>query len=235
MQPTSDQPDLTGKGVYTIDAVARLAQVRSLNARRWSVGRSGSYSARPILVNPAYSIDGSYYLTFQQLIEIHVIGQFRSHGVSTKMIRAATEIAARDYGVDHPFAIKDFFQTDGKRLFTNAAKKISGTKMSKRVMHEISTGQAVFEDIVRNYFVNIEFAAARAVRYWPLGQRRGIVIDPKRSFGRPIDATSGISTYVLYKMRMAGSPIDAIARWYDVPTRVVEAAIQFEESVHSVV
>jgi hypothetical protein len=31
-----------------------------------------------------------------------------------------------------------------------------------------------------------------AARWWPLGRTRGIVIDPKRQFGQPIDDATGV-------------------------------------------
>jgi uncharacterized protein (DUF433 family) len=57
-----------------------------------------------------------------------------------------------------------------------------------------------------------------------------IVIDPRRSFGRPTVHGSGVMTHVLTDRIDAGETVDELARDYDISPEMVEAAILFEKA-----
>ncbi len=65
---------------------------------------------------------------------------------------------------------------------------------------------------------------------FPLGlDRRSLVIDPARAFGRPVATESGIPAEVLADaVAVEGSVADA-ARAYEVPISVVKDAVRFRE------
>jgi uncharacterized protein (DUF433 family) len=75
----------------------------------------------------------------------------------------------------------------------------------------------------------LEFENDFAARWWPLGRKRGIVIDPKRQFGQPIDDTSGVPTVVLANAAEAEGSITKAARAFMVPRASVRRAVAFEE------
>jgi uncharacterized protein (DUF433 family) len=68
-------------------------------------------------------------------------------------------------------------------------------------------------------------------RWWPLGHRRMVVVDPQRAFGAPIVVNSGIPTATLaLAAGREGSPRE-VTRWYPVTEREVRDAIAFERSL----
>lgn len=223
---------LIGKGLYTISEAARILQMRTETVRRWVTGyyfgRNGHKRFSPPLIQLP-SIDGinEVFLTFQNLIELLFIRLFHKEGVSLPTIRAAASEAQRDFNSDHPFAVKQF-DTDGRGIFaTLEYKDIEGVTKSK-VLKDLKLSQMVIDEIARPYFRNLEYSDLGVIRYYPLGTNKGIVLDPKRSFGKPIDEASGVSTYVLYQMARTGEETRDIAKWYGVSEESVSSAIEYE-------
>jgi uncharacterized protein (DUF433 family) len=230
-----------GKGIYSVSDAARIiratqiASAQTLALRRWIGAHRNGHNGKtkysePMLLHGAQHVDGEYYLTFLQLIEARMIGAFRDLGVSMSTIRAAVHVLAEEYGVEHPFALKRLW-TDGKRFYTDLLpKRLKDIHhmSDKQATHDILSGQYVF-DIAHEYFLqNVDYASDIAGRLWPLGHERGIVMDPHRSFGRPIDSESGVSSYVLYAMRKGGTPEADVANWYGVKPTAVRASVEFE-------
>ena len=152
---------------------------------------------------------------------------FHGEGVSIYTIRAAALEAQRDFNNTHPFSVKQF-DTDGKGIFaTLEYKKIEGITRSK-VLKDLKLSQIVMDEIARPYFRNLEYGDIGVIRYYPLGAEKGIVLDPKRSFGKPIDEASGVSTYVLYQMAKTGEARQDIAAWYGVSEESVSHAVEYE-------
>ncbi len=56
--------------------------------------------------------------------------------------------------------------------------------------------QAEFARIVEPFRKKLEFSGSD-ITWWPLGKERHIVVDPKRNFGQPSAARSGVPTGVL--------------------------------------
>jgi uncharacterized protein (DUF433 family) len=67
------------------------------------------------------------------------------------------------------------------------------------------------------------------MRWWPMGHKRLVVIDPARAFGAPIVAKGGVPTRVLYFSARAERSQKAAAAIYDVPLRAVRDAVAFEK------
>lgn len=223
---------LLGKGLYSISEAARILQMRADTVRRWvtgySFGRNGHKRYSPPLIQLS-TIDGvsEVFLTFQNLIELLFIRLFHREGVSLYTIRAAALEAQADFNSRHPFAVKQF-DTDGKGIFaTLEFKDIEGITKSK-VLKDLRLSQMVIDEIARPYFKNLEYSDLGVIRYYPLGTEKGIVLDPKRSFGKPIDEASGVATYVLYQMARTGEAPRDIAAWYGVSEEAVSNAIEYE-------
>lgn len=90
-------------------------------------------------------------------------------------------------------------------------------------------GQYLMQKVIEPSLKELEFEDEMAARWWPLGKARGIVIDPKRQFGQPIDNATGVPTVVLAQAaRAEGSPA-AAARRFMVPLSSVTRALAFEQ------
>jgi uncharacterized protein (DUF433 family) len=67
------------------------------------------------------------------------------------------------------------------------------------------------------------------IRWWPLGEKRLVVLDPTRNFGRPIVARHGVPTEVLASAAKASGSIGEVTRWFEVAEREVRDAVEYEQ------
>jgi uncharacterized protein (DUF433 family) len=228
---------LLNVGLYTIPEAARFIGVATPKLRRWVEGyRLRSDGVRrfsgPIISRDFPELVKQHILTFDDLIELKLISIFRSEGLSLQYIRSVAKFAAEKLKTNHPFAVRRF-HTDGKRLFLEMEKEhgSDGELSRQRILAELPQSQLVMDEVAIPFFKKLDYEDQRVFRYWPLGREKGVVLDPKRSFGKPIDSQSGVPTFALYEMSLSGESIEAIARWYGASCSAVTAAIEYEKSL----
>ena len=95
---------------------------------------------------------------------------------------------------------------------------------------EIVKRQHVFAQIIKPFLRELQFAEdSGLVGWWPLGEKRHVVLDPKRNFGRPIVARHGVPTEVLASAAKAAGSVAEVARWYEVTEVEIHDAVEFEQ------
>lgn len=215
-------------GIYSIPEAARLTDVSTWRIRRWMRGyefkaTTGQHSSPPLWKGELEPIDHALALGFHDLIEVRCVNALLQAGVSWPTLRRAHEHATKLVGHPHPFSTGRF-ATDGQTVFLRFCKETSGESVWD--MRDI---QRVFEEIITPFLRNVEFSKNDiAFRWWPMGQAHQIVLDPQRSFGRPIVAKHGVPTAVLAAAMKAEGNIKSVAQWYAVSTVEVEEAVAFE-------
>lgn len=227
-----DSSRYVGVGLYTFPEAARIVGINPAKLRRWvSQYRrktpGAEYLSKPVISRSFQ--DGEHILTFLELVDLLFIKLFREQGVSMQVIRQAAEEAARRFDTPYPFAVKRF-DTDGKRIFAT----LKAESQVERVVLELGKGQMVFDAIVRPLFRKLDYQnGGDALRYWPLDRQGRVVLDPQRSFGKPIDAETGVPARALYDAVLAGGgqPPETGTRWFGVPLEAVQAAVKFERSL----
>jgi uncharacterized protein (DUF433 family) len=217
---------LIGHGVYTIPEAGRLTGVSRRSIRRWALGyqyvRHGEHRQLPPVIRAEFHRAAMPpVLSFLDLQELRFLHAFRTRGVTWYTLRLAHERARQWVGRDHPFATGQF-RTDGERILTEVATK-SGDPALADMLH----GQLWFKRIVERYLSGLEFEKDEAARWFPERSRR-VVLDPERSFGQPITVREGVPTLVLAKTYKAENSYSRVARWYEVETASVRAAVEFE-------
>ena len=144
---------------------------------------------------------GTVGLGFLDLIELRYVKALVEAGVSWHVLRAAHARASEVLRVAHPFATKRFF-TDGLTILTRIADP---------ALLDVVGNQVAFSRILNRYLAGgegLDFDDDNmAARWWPMGKKRLVVIDPELSFGQPIVSTEGVPTAVLYKAYLAESGI----------------------------
>lgn len=222
-----------GKGVYSLAEAERLARVSRYRIRRWTRGYTYRYKGEVRHIPPIIAGDGEQtssdgpLLTFLDLLEVRFLDAFLEHGVSWKTIRIAAWNAQMMLGRHHPFSTR-IFKTDG---LTILAEMVKGT--DDKVLLDLVKNQYVFAQIVAPYlYEGIEFNAFDdPERWWPLGKRYTVVIDPERGFGAPIAARSGVPTRILANAVKVERSLEFVAKWYEVTLREVRDAVKFEEQL----
>lgn len=223
---------LIGAGVYALPEAERMTGIPRKRIRRWLEGYHFTSSGRRHFMGPAVRSTlhrdvGELALTFSDLLEIRFLDAFLQHGLKWKDIRVAAE-RARDYlGRPHPFSSR-LFKTDGRAILLEILRPGDDARLLNLV-----TDQWEFDRVVSPMlYAGIEFGDFdEPRRWWPMGRKRPVVIDPERSFGAPIVADEGVPTAILARSFVAEGTQRMVAAIYDVSIRSVRAAIAYENSL----
>jgi uncharacterized protein (DUF433 family) len=180
--------------------------------------------AKPIVTPPA----GGTALSFVNLMEVLALSGFRSRGVSMQKLRRALAYVRRAMQVEHPLATERIL-SDGVELFW---------EYQERHSHEIVLvnvgrgGQRAFPEAVMRYLREVEWGRDTvASRWWPGAKVAGegeVVVDPRRAFGSPVIAGTGIRTEDVFLRFSAGEPLVQLADDYGLTVDQAEAAIRAE-------
>src|SRR5438552_6308760 len=169
-------------------------------------------------------IDDKLALSFRDLLELRFVDAFIKAGVSWTTMRRAHTKAQDELKTTHPFCSKRI-ATDGKSILLKQAREDSDEALLNLV-----TEQREFSRIVQDFLKELEFSGDDIV-WWPLGKDRQIVVDPRRNFGQPTVAKSGVPATTLARSVKANSSIDIVARWYQVQRDEIHDAVEFETSL----
>jgi len=221
-------PDnLIGIGLYTPAEAGRLVQISAAKINRWLRGHTVEKKQYDRLWKPQIDLgEQGIILGFRDLMEIRVASEFIKLGLSAQKVRQAILLAQDLLEDEHPLSTSRF-KTDGRSVFLQV---IEGDGQTKFV--DLFKSQYAFHEILKRSLKNIEYdGEGIPARWWMLGKSHSIVIDPARSFGRPIEAETSIPAEVLASAATAEGSIEAAARGWDVPVRAVKRAIAFVEEM----
>jgi uncharacterized protein (DUF433 family) len=217
------QDNLLGVGFYTAIDAQRLISVPARTLRRWLLGhRHRAGVTDPLWAPGVPQYSNKLELSFGDLMEARFVKAFLEAGVSLQGIRFALIQARQIFEVERPFATQ-MFRTDGKRIFLDLTRD-----HGDEALVDLTRFQHAFRSIVAPSFKDIEFDAGRAARWWPAGEQHGILVDPARSFGKPIIAEFGVPTDVLADCYKLTKSVHAVARDFDVTEKAVREAVSFE-------
>jgi len=217
-------------GIYGVPEAARLTKVSPGKIRRWIKGydfRKGEARRHSdaVWTGAVPPLDGKVALGFLDLMEIRFVDAFLRAGVSWKTMRRAHQLARQEIGSDHPFCT-DRFATDGRRILLIPARE-----NADEALLDLLSNQAEFQRIVAPFLTQLEFMEDHLARWWPMGRKRNVVVDPTRNLGQPTAAKSGVPTGVLARSVKANDSVETVARWYEVLPEEVRDAVEFEASL----
>jgi uncharacterized protein (DUF433 family) len=230
-----------GTGIYTLPEAARLINVPARKIHRWLYGyhyskKSGEAVTQAFsspLWLPQLSKDDyeAEVIGFNDLLEVRFVSAFVAHGLPLVVVRRCLETARAIFGVDYPMT-SGSFKTDGKTIFAEAIEQ----SVKEGALLDLKSRQLAFRDVISpSLYAGIEYDGKRATKWYPQGRSQHVVLDPSRQFGSPIIDDAGIPTDVLFASFLAeGASAQAVvqtSRVYDVPSRLVKAAIRFEQSL----
>jgi uncharacterized protein (DUF433 family) len=218
-----------GIGIYTVPEASRLSGVSSQRIRRWLKGYSfptqtGVKFSPSVWIPQLPQIDGKLALSFRDLIEVRFVEAFLQEGVNWKSIRTASLKAMDWFKTSHPFSTRRF-STDGKTIFTELIREAKD-----EALIDLVSDQYAFKKLLAPILKGLEFDNNyQTIRWWPLGERRRVVLDPNRSFGQPIVSVEGVPTAILAKAFEVEKSINKVCRWYEVSKESIRDAIEFEK------
>jgi uncharacterized protein (DUF433 family) len=74
----------------------------------------------------------------------------------------------------------------------------------------------------------LRFEEHIASKWYPLGELKHIVLDPKIRFGQPCISTTRIPTETIWELYEAGDSTKDISRLYEIPEEFVLNSIEYE-------
>jgi uncharacterized protein (DUF433 family) len=150
-------------------------------------------------------------LSFVNLTEVLALSGFRESGISMQKIRRALDYVGREMNVEHPLATQRIL-SDGVELFWEYQEKHRGDLL---LVNIVRGGQRAFPEAVMRYVREIEWGRdSFASRWWPGAPEAGaghVVVDPRRAFGSPVIAGTGIRTEDVFLRFSAGEPLAELA------------------------
>jgi uncharacterized protein (DUF433 family) len=221
------KPDfsLVGVGLYTPAEAARLTGISGHKIVRWLRGHTISGKSYPRLWKSQIDIgNDATYLGFLDLVQMRVADAFIEAGLSPQKVRKAIEYGREIVRADYPFASARF-RTDGRTVVLHVLEAGQDDKL----IDLFKGGQYLMHRVIEPSLKGLEFEDDFAVRWWPDGKSKGIVVDPARQFGQPIDNSTGVPTAVLANAVHAEGSIARAARVYSVPVSSVRRAVAFEQ------
>jgi len=217
-------PDtLIGIGLYTPAEAGKLVQISPAKINRWLRGHHVKSQQYDPLWTPQVDLgEQGIILGFRDLMEIRVASAFIEQGLSAQKVRQAIQLARELIKDERPLSTSRF-QTDGRSVFLQVVEGDGQTKFI-----DLFKSQYAFHEILKRSLRNIEYDAEGVpARWWVFGKTRSIVVDPARSFGRPIEAETSVPAEVLAAAAEAEGSVEAAARAWDVPVRAIKRAVAF--------
>jgi uncharacterized protein (DUF433 family) len=223
------EPSLLNTGLYSVPEAARLTRVSIGKIRRWLKGynfKSGEsvHHSDAVWQGELEPLENKLALSFRDLLELRFVDAFIHAGVSWRTMRRAHTKAQDELKTTHPFC-SNRIATDGKRILLRQAEEDSD-----EALIDLVTNQREFSRIVQSFLKELEFSG-KDIIWWPLGKERQIVLDPKRNFGQPIVARSGVPAQTIARSVKANSSEEMVANWYEVQADEVRDAVEWEASL----
>jgi uncharacterized protein (DUF433 family) len=222
------EPDssLLNTGLYTVPEAARLTRVSVGKIRRWLKGydfKRGErvYHSSAVWQGELNPIRNKLALSFRDLLELRFVDAFIRVGVSWRTMRRAHSKAQKELRTTHPFC-SNRIATDGRSILLR-----QGEEDFDEALINLATDQGEFSRIVETFLKELEFSGNDVI-WWPLGKERQIVLDPKRNFGQPSAARSGVPTRVLARSVKTNGSVETVSHWFEVSEREVRDVMEFE-------
>ena len=212
-------------GIDTIPDAARILGLPLSRLRRWlKDSEAGMVEDAPARYGmTALGIEGKgreKHMDFLSLIELYTIMRLRELGVSFNTIRRAREDLAARIGVAHPFATQSLF-VDGAKVLTE----------NDSLHYELGTnGQIAICKVLEPFWRKVDFETSTQMAecFHPQGRDRHVVVDPRRSFGRPVVSDTSITTEALASLYRGGESVEGLTQQFRLNESEIQDALEFE-------
>jgi uncharacterized protein (DUF433 family) len=166
-------------------------------------------------------------MSWTNLAEAHVLSALRRHHkVSMPSIRRALGYVKREYRWRHPL-IEAGFKTDGVNLFVEeVGTLVNASEEGQTAIRESLA--AYLERLVWNRGDSLASSLFPFVRQHDPREPKHVLIDPRRSFGRPVIAGTGVPTSAVADRFFAGESPEHLAVDFRLTEDQVLEAVRYE-------
>lgn len=210
--------------MYTFKEVARLSGISVSTVRNWLCGyTTEDRQVSPLLKAPP----DATCCSFINLIEVIVAARFRkAEHTKYEVVKHAYENAKKLFPVEYPFA----------------SSKLKLEAVGGHIVHMIKEGgsfqaidtpeQYTIPNLVMEIIEQLEFELELASRWYPLGKKIPIVVDPYISSGVPVIEGRSITIENIEKRFYSGKQTwDFIASDLELPIDVIQEVLRFAPKV----
>lgn len=211
-----------GIGIYTVPDLAEILNLKYYKVQRLLNEYWDKRFAEQLGSKYSWTDGKSKAVSFHTLIEFYIFFQLKETGISTKnILKAHTELSIM-FSTPFPFAkaeVINGISCIGKNVFFEFKNKdIINLDSSKQL-------NLKFIKIFAN---KLDFDNGNlAVRLWPLGKEKSIVVDPNYKLGMPTIIGTNIYPESIYQLHLAEEPLKFIASTYSLSEKEVKDAIEF--------
>ena len=214
--------------IYPSAEAGRLVNLSTTRVRRWLKGYDYQYDSQvrhQQAVIRRQGTKGTSYASFLDLVDLLFVKRFLDYGVSLQKVRKALDEAIKILDTHH-FARQCFF-TDGSNIFVEVKEQ------GDAILQLLSGGQWVIASMIQKLASQIDFddTTGLARRWFPMGHKGLVVLDPMISFGRPSLINSRITTANVFDLFNAEKRKIRVCNWMNITPKEVDAAIRFEKQL----
>lgn len=210
--------------MYSFKEVARLSGLSITTVRNWLLGYTvEEREVSPLLKAPPTATSCS----FINLVEVMVAARFRkAEGTKYEIVKRTYENAKKLYSFEYPFANS---QLQLKAIGGHIVHMIK----ERGSMRAIDTPeQYTLPHLVVEMIEQLEYELELASRWYPVGKKIPIVVDPYISAGVPTIKNRGVTVANIEKRFYVGKQsFEFIAKDLELEQRVVEEIIRFAPRV----
>jgi len=232
--PKGTPQEFLGLGFYSVADAARLLRMPRRNIRRWLAGytymhRGELHEVPPLWTPELPRVDDGLELSFRDLIELRFVHEFTQAGLGLLVIRNCLDYARSVIDSDRPF-LSSRFQTDGRTLYLESVER---SEKEEATLLDLKRKQYAFKRVLEQSFKDLDIEDSEVARWRPFRGKDSIVIDPERSFGKPIASKFGVPTQALAEAVAAEGSVERVAALYEVSLEAVKDAVKFESELRA--
>ncbi|MGH7758070.1 MAG: DUF433 domain-containing protein [Candidatus Dormibacteria bacterium] len=236
MRQFEERPDLRFDApLYGLAEAAGYLDVALSTFTNWSKGYrrqrpdGTEISAEPVVTLLAGQEHRQPSVPFVGLVEGLAVAALRRSGLPLQRVRAALGALDKEIGVSHALASRRLY-TDGAELLYDFAEGSDDAAVTSaaRNLVVVRNGQRVFVDVVADYLRLIDYAGDgfAAVVHLPRYAYAEVVVDPTRSFGKPIFQRGGARVADVLERFWVGESLNELTEEFGVPETELEDAVR---------
>jgi uncharacterized protein (DUF433 family) len=210
--------------MYSFKEVARLSGLSVTTVRNWLLGYTDEErQISPLLKAPP----DTTCCSFINLVEVMVAARFRkAEGTKYEVVKHTYENAKKLYSLEYPFANSQL------RLKAIGGHIVHMIKEEGSLQAIDTPEQYTLPHLVIEMIEQLEYELELASRWYPVGKKIPIVVDPYISAGVPTIVNRGITVENIEKRFYPGKQtLEFIAKDLELEQSIVEEVIRFAPRV----
>lgn len=210
-----------GEGIYTVKDIAAILKIDRRKARYLLTNYlNGSISgAKKFVYN--FHQEVGIFVNFKSLLQILVFKELKDRGFNKATIMVAYSTISVYYNTLYPFAdqIDKIISAGNQILFRDKNGRLIGANEKL---------QFAMDEILSPLFKKLDFDNnGSALRYYPLGKKSNVVVDPTIQFGSPVISGTRINVDTIYNLHLAGDSEEIISDLYGLSNAQIKDAIAY--------